>query len=230
MMGWKKASTSCRRRSRPTSNGCSARPKPWTAATIPRQIIPLAPGEELPFGKNRFVRPFPTFHRVPSQGYTVWERRTGCGTSCAIWTARAGADAARRRAVDEAHEVPLLSFTGDTRVEVLERTPELQRTETLIIETTFLDERVAVADAREMGHIHLDELSRAQGAVPAPRRRAAPLLGALRLGGGRPTLRQRLPAELASRVRLLGPTPRSAPDGGGAEHLGLAVRSCGTWR
>jgi len=41
---------------------------------------------------------------------------------------------------------------------VLERTPELQQAETLLLEATFLDDRVSVDDAREMGHIHLDEL------------------------------------------------------------------------
>jgi ribonuclease Z len=60
--------------------------------------------------------------------------------------------------IDEAQQVPVLSFTGDTRVEVLERTPELQRTECLVIESSFLDELVPSADARQMGHIHLDEL------------------------------------------------------------------------
>src|SRR5262249_42532958 len=59
---------------------------------------------------------------------------------------------------DEPHDVPLLSFTGDTRVEVLERTSELQHTETLILEASFLDERVSVANARALGHVHLEEL------------------------------------------------------------------------
>ena len=96
--------------------------------TIPRQVIPLATGEELPLGKNRFVRPFPTLHRVPSQGYTVWERRTRLRDELRHLDGRALGQMRRAgEAVDEIHEVPLLSFTGDTRVEVLERTPELQR-------------------------------------------------------------------------------------------------------
>ena len=61
-------------------------------------------------------------------------------------------------AIDDVHEVARLSFTGDTRVEVLERTPELQHTECLVIEASFLNDLVPKADAREMGHIHLDEL------------------------------------------------------------------------
>jgi ribonuclease Z len=61
-------------------------------------------------------------------------------------------------AIDDVHEVARLSFTGDTRVEVLERTPELLHTECLVIEASFLNDLVPKADAREMGHVHLDEL------------------------------------------------------------------------
>jgi ribonuclease Z len=60
--------------------------------------------------------------------------------------------------IEESQRVPVLSFTGDTRVEVLERTPELAQTECLVIEASFLDELVPTAQAREMGHVHLDEL------------------------------------------------------------------------
>lgn len=126
---------------------------------IPRRIVPLSPGRDEPLGKRRTLRPFRTFHRVPSQGYTVWETRSRLR---AEFRGMPGEElgALRRRGVEvaEAHEVPLLSFTGDTRVEVLEQTPELQQTECLVIEASFLDERVPVAQARDMGHIHLDEL------------------------------------------------------------------------
>jgi ribonuclease Z len=126
---------------------------------IPRRVVPLGRGEELDLGKRRRVRAFETFHRVPSQGYTVWERRHRLRPEFR------GLDGARlgelRRAgqeIDEAHDVPVLCFSGDTRVEALERNPELQQAETLLLEATFLDDRVSVEDARQMGHIHLDEL------------------------------------------------------------------------
>lgn len=127
--------------------------------TIPRKIVPLAPGERFPLGKGRFVEPFATVHRVPSQGYIVWETRRrlkdehrGLAPEKIAELKRAGA------AIDETVEVPLLAFTGDTRVEALETTPALAAAETLIAECTFLDDRVSVDEARAMGHIHLDEL------------------------------------------------------------------------
>ncbi|HYQ41764.1 MAG TPA: MBL fold metallo-hydrolase [Polyangiaceae bacterium] len=126
---------------------------------IPRRVVPLAPGEEFRISKQRWIRPFETYHRVPSQGYTVWERRHRLR---AEFGGLPGARIAELRKsgveIEEAVDTALLSFTGDTRIEVLERTPELQHTETLVMETTFIDERIDVAGARSTGHIHLEEV------------------------------------------------------------------------
>jgi ribonuclease Z len=126
---------------------------------IPRRVVPIEPGEDFELSSARFVRPFPTFHRVPSQGYTVWERRRRLHPE---FRGKPGDELGKLRAkgivLDEAHDVPVLSFTGDTRIEVLEHATELASVPTLILETSFLDPRVPVADAREMGHVHLDEV------------------------------------------------------------------------
>jgi ribonuclease Z len=126
---------------------------------IPRRVVALAPGQDHPLAKGRVLRAFQTFHRVPSQGYTVWETRSRLKAEFrGLPGPRLGELRRQGVELDEAHEVPRLSFTGDTRVEVLERTPELQETECLVIESSFLDELVPAAEARAMGHIHLDEL------------------------------------------------------------------------
>jgi ribonuclease Z len=126
---------------------------------IPRRVVPLAPGEELALSGRRRIKAFATFHRVPSQGYTVLEDRRRLRED---FIGMPGAELARLRAsgveIDTAFEVPILCFTGDTRIEVLERTEDIQRAETVILETTFLDERIGVEEARAMGHIHLDEV------------------------------------------------------------------------
>jgi ribonuclease Z len=126
---------------------------------IARRVIALEPGQEHALGKGRVVRAFETFHRVPSQGYTVWETRSRLLPEFRdLPGPRLGELRRQGTLIDEQQQVPVLSFTGDTQVEVLERTPELQRTECLVIESSFLDELVPSADARQMGHIHLDEL------------------------------------------------------------------------
>jgi ribonuclease Z len=135
--------------------------------TIPRRVVPLSPERDEPLGKQRTLRPFRTFHRVPSQGYTIWEKRSrllpefrGLPGERLGELRRSGVE------LNESYEVPVLSFTGDTRVEVLERTPELSRTECLVVECSFLDDRVPVEQAREMGHIHLDELIAQRALLP----------------------------------------------------------------
>ena len=126
---------------------------------IPRRVVPLGRDDELDLGKRRRVRPFETFHRVPSQGYTVWERRRRLRPEFRdLEGVRLGELRRAGHELDEEHDVPVLCFSGDTRVEVLERNPELLQAETLLLEATFLDDRVSVQDARAMGHIHLDEL------------------------------------------------------------------------
>jgi len=172
---------------------------------IPRRVVPLGPGDEIDLGKRRRVRAFETFHRVPSQGYTVWERRHRLRPEFReLDGARLGALRRAGQEIDESHDVPVLCFSGDTRVDVLERTPELQQAETLLLEATFLDDRVSVEDAREMGHIHLDELI-ARAELLAARDIVLHHFSA-RYGAADVSqiLERRIPDAVRARVRILG--------------------------
>ncbi len=178
---------------------------------IPRRVVPLEPGESLPIGKHRSVRPFQTYHRVPSQGYTVWERRHRLRDEFhGLPGARLAELRARGVQLEDTHEVALLSFTGDTRSEVLERTPELQLTETLIMETTFLDERVGVADARSTGHIHLDEVLQRTELLPRTEVVLSHFSARYTDEEVRGIVLARLPDELRSVVKLFGIAPLDA--------------------
>lgn len=171
---------------------------------IPRRVIPLEPGQETSVGKGRILTAFQTYHRVPSQGYTVWETRTRLLPEFRDLPGDKLGELRRQGvAISEQYRVAVLSFTGDTKVEVLERTPELQRTECLVMETSFLDERVPVPQAREMGHIHLDEVIARRELLPKTdvvfihfsSRYSAEEIGRL--------LKQKLPGDVAETVRLL---------------------------
>lgn len=172
---------------------------------IPRCVVPLQPGEDFALSKTRFIRPFTTFHRVPSQGYIVWERRPRLP---AALRGTPGPELARLRslgvAVSEPHEVPILAFTGDTRVDVLDAVGELRRAETLIVEATFLDASVSVADARRMGHVHLDELIERQGLLENPDIVLSHFSARYPPAEVQRLLRRKLPAEMGERVRSLG--------------------------
>lgn len=174
---------------------------------IPRQVIALEPGREQPLGKGRWLRAFETFHRVPSQGYTVWEDRTRLRQEFReLPGARLGELRRQGVVLDETEAVPLLSFTGDTRVDVLEQTPELQRTECLVIESSFLDDLVPVAQARDMGHIHLDELVARRELLPRGDVVFSHFSARYSQSEVARLLQQKLPDSLRDIVRVL-PTP-----------------------
>ncbi len=172
---------------------------------IPRKVVALEPGQDFALPGKKWVRPFSTFHVVPSQGYTVWERRHRLRQE---FQGMPGAELAQLRArgveIDSPHEVPLLSFTGDTRVDVLEHVEELRWTETLIMETTFLDDRISIEDARSMGHVHLDEVLQRVDLLP-PGDIVFCHFSARHLPGEvQRILAERLPALLKERVRGFG--------------------------
>lgn len=126
---------------------------------LPHELVPLGPGEELELPGGRFALPFRSPHSAPCQGYRIVERKKKLLPEL---QGLPGEEIARRReageviqAVVESSEV---AFCGDTMIEVLDREPELYRVKVLILEATFLDERVNVQGAKSRGHVHLDEI------------------------------------------------------------------------
>ena len=126
---------------------------------IPATIVPCGPGDSLELGSGWLARPFRSPHRVPTQGYALSRRKTRLRPDLV------GLDEAAiraRRAAGEVVSEPVESleivFTGDTLPEVIDREEAVRTARLLVIECTFLDDRVPVEKARGSGHIHLDEL------------------------------------------------------------------------
>lgn len=126
---------------------------------LPCELVGLAPGDELELGPGLVLRPFHAPHRVRCQGYGVWRRRrkllphlVGCPES------EIRALRLRGEPVTADHLMPELAFTGDSLIEVVERVPEVRQARVLVMEVTFYDQRVSVAQCRDKGHIHLDEV------------------------------------------------------------------------
>jgi len=168
------------------------------------ETVVLAPGAELVLENGLRVRPFHAPHSAPCQGYGVWSRREKLR---AEFTGLPGEEIARlRRAgtpVTHTVETPELAFCGDTRIEVVESEEVVRAARLLLLECTFVDDAVSVAEARSKGHVHLEEIA-ARAALFhneaillthfSARHSAATIARALD---------QRLPAELRARVRAL---------------------------
>lgn len=126
---------------------------------IPCTLVPVGPGDRVDLGGGVIAAPFRSPHRVHCQGYALVRRREKLRADLA---GVPGTEIRARRMagerVTEAHDVVEAAFTGDTLVEVVEREPMVREARLLIMEVTFLDERVPVKKARDKGHVHLDEI------------------------------------------------------------------------
>lgn len=109
--------------------------------------------------KSYALKAFRTVHRVPSQGYLVYQRKKRLRPE---FLGLDGEEIRRRRIAGENPEQlvldPLVAFTGDTQIEFLESDPDIAQARVLFIECTFWDEAKSVEHARRWGHIHLEEL------------------------------------------------------------------------
>lgn len=114
-------------------------------------------GEEFPLKAPYFFRPFQTFHRVPSQGYTIFERKKHLKPEYKdLDPTELGRLRKQGIALDHHYEEPVLSFSGDTTIEFLD-SPQVRQSRVLVMEVTYWDHKKTVANAREWGHIHFDE-------------------------------------------------------------------------
>jgi ribonuclease Z len=128
-------------------------------APLPVQIVACRPGDRLELRPGLVATPFRSPHRTICQGYALSRKVRKLRpelvglTDQEIRTRRlAGED------VSVETEAVEVAFTGDSLIDVVEREAVVRTARLLIMEVTFLDERVPVHKARGSGHIHLDEV------------------------------------------------------------------------
>ncbi|MDP2308819.1 MAG: MBL fold metallo-hydrolase [Pseudomonadota bacterium] len=128
-------------------------------STLPCNVHACGPGDRVDIGGGRIAEPFRSPHRVPCQGYAIVSTRKKLRADLVGLPPQ---ELQRRRlageVVSEDHEVVDVAFTGDTVIDVVDREEKVRTARLLILEVTFLDERVPVDKARSKGHVHLDEV------------------------------------------------------------------------
>ncbi len=128
-------------------------------AELPAVVRGVEAGQVLEAGKERRIDVFRSFHRIPTVGYALERMKQRLLPELEGVDPR---EIARRRSVGElvSVEVPEVevAFCGDTTIAVVDREPLVRRARVLVLECTFLDERVDVERARKTGHVHLTEI------------------------------------------------------------------------
>lgn len=128
-------------------------------STLPHTLVPLSPGETHALTKDRFVRAFRSPHRVPCQGYALVQERQRLLPEHAALTGPEIRDLrAAGAVVSERVQSVEVAFCGDTVIDVVEHEAAVRTARLLLLEVTFLDDRVPVPSARAKGHVHLDEV------------------------------------------------------------------------
>lgn len=128
--------------------------------TLRHTVVPVAPGEDFTVGRDLVARPFRSPHSIRCQGYGLWRRKAKLRPEYHGLSPRELEDLRVRQGVEITTRVeePIFAFTGDTRIDVVEREEVVRRAKLLVMECTFLDDRVSVEEARSTGHVHIDEI------------------------------------------------------------------------
>jgi ribonuclease Z len=179
---------------------------------LPVRLVPLGPGEEHRLRRDLVARAFRSDHVAPCQGYALMLQRQRLLPEL---VGLPGEEIARlRRAgspVTAPVETPEVAFCGDTRIEVVEREEVVRRARLLILEVTFLDDRVPVLEARAKGHVHLDEVCERAALFENEAILFTHFSARYTRHEIERLLEKKLPPELAERVTALYPPPSLLP-------------------
>lgn len=166
-------------------------------------IVEWAPGTPRALRPDLVVTPFETVHRVPSQGYLFESVRKRLSARFE-GAAREEVIAAKARgeSVEEEIREARLAISGDTTIDGVLGRPEVLGADVLMLECTFLDERVSPAQAREMGHVHLEDVAEHAEVFRCEELVLYHVSPRHSLAASRRLVQRTLPAELAARTRV----------------------------
>lgn len=125
-------------------------------------LVGLNVGEEYQIRRDLLVRPFKTYHVIPSQGYIIYSVKQKLKKE---YLGRAANDIKNLKfsgvEITDTVISPEIAFTGDTMAEFIvdPNNADALRAKLLIMETTFVDDAMTVEHAQEYGHTHLSEVA-----------------------------------------------------------------------
>ena len=124
-------------------------------------VVAAEPDGRYPLRRDLYVRPFRGAHVVPTLGYTVFRHKTKLREEHLHLP---GPEIARLRKAGAPNlfrevEEPLVTYTGDTLIDLVEREEVVRTSKVLLIEATFVDERKDRRAIKQGGHIHIDEIA-----------------------------------------------------------------------
>ncbi|KAK9137974.1 hypothetical protein Sjap_008568 [Stephania japonica] len=128
---------------------------------LKHKLICLKVGEEFLLRKDIKVKAFKTYHVIPSQGYIIYSVRHKLKQEYLGLTGNEIKNL-RLSGVEITYNItsPEIAFTGDTLSDFIvdPSNADVLKAKILVLESTFIDNRMTVENARDYGHTHLSEI------------------------------------------------------------------------
>ncbi|OQU84631.1 hypothetical protein SORBI_3004G090900 [Sorghum bicolor] len=128
---------------------------------LDHKLVPLEVGEEYQLTKDLSVRPFRTYHVVPSQGYVIYKVKQKLKEEYAGLPGKELSNLKKSGVeITNVESTPEIAFSGDTMSDFIldPDNADVLKAKILVVESTFIDDSKSIEDARERGHIHLSEI------------------------------------------------------------------------
>ena len=108
---------------------------------------------------NNYFKAVKSVHRVPSNGYTIFEKTRKLKEEFQKLPSNKIAEL-KSKGIDMFYEyyIPLITFSGDTQIEFVINNECVRKSRILFLECTYIDKVRTIEQTREWGHIHLDEI------------------------------------------------------------------------
>lgn len=123
------------------------------------EFLALEDHPTIPLFSGVKIKPFKTIHRIDSYGFSLIKTYKSLNPEFKNYSSSQLANLRKQnQKIDLEIDKTLISFSGDTQIEFLDINPEVYDSEILFLESTFIDHKKSVADAKKWGHIHLVEI------------------------------------------------------------------------
>ncbi len=123
------------------------------------ELLGVEAGNKYSLDSHHDFKPFKTFHRVPSLGYTIFERRNKLKREYLELSQDEIVEFKDKGVkLTEENSLPIFSYTGDTTMDFWNHNPEVLESKVLFMEVTYWDTKKSIEEARQWGHIHLFEV------------------------------------------------------------------------
>lgn len=122
-------------------------------------LIKTPVNTEFELNQNTFFKAYKTTHRIPSQGYTIFDKVHKLKKEYLNLDATEIHQLKKKGTIlTDLISKPMISFSGDTQIEYILDHEDVRNSKILFMECTYISDDRNVARAREWGHTHLDEI------------------------------------------------------------------------